>query len=180
MAGNRIYSSLALLLRKHLNISNAFFGIILIVLIYIKYPEFKKNSDAVGLKVSAQFTLSEFFSKKQIVLPDSKKIVLVFWASWCGPCKVELKRLNQLVISKQIDLDQIVAVSIDERKDSISEVQINSKYEFQIVHDSDGKLSEYYKISGTPTVLLIDETNKIRWRTTGISPSLELRVLNFL
>lgn len=175
-----MYSKLRGLLKEHLNYSNVLFLIFLLVLLFMKYPEIKKNSEMQGTNIPTQFTLSEFSSDRQITFPNASKIVVVFWATWCGPCKVELSRINNLITSKKINSKQVIAVSLDESIGPISEAILNSKYEFQVIHDSDGKVGQFFNVAGTPTMLLIDERNTIHWRTTGISPSLELRILNFL
>jgi thiol-disulfide isomerase/thioredoxin len=47
-------------------------------------------------ETSPSFELTTL-SGEQIVLPLSRNHVLVFWATWCGPCGVELGRIQRLI-----------------------------------------------------------------------------------
>lgn len=166
-------------LKNQVSYSNALLAIFLLVLVYFKYPEIKKNSDNQGIQVETKFNITDLNSQKEIIFPSNKKMLVAFWATWCAPCKVELKRINNLIASKKISPDQVLAISLDEKKEELLTFMADSKYGFQIAHDLDGKMSEFFKITGTPTLLLIDESNFVNWRTTGLSPSLEVRVLSF-
>ena len=120
------------------------------------------------------------FDGKSINLPHpNKKQVLVFWATWCAPCGVELVRLNRLIENGTVAADSIVAISIMEDAKLVKDTIHERGYQFKVYLDLNGSASEAYKVEGTPTILLIDEDGKISWMTTGLSPTLEYRVKKF-
>ncbi|MCB0369118.1 MAG: TlpA family protein disulfide reductase, partial [Bdellovibrionales bacterium] len=53
-------------------------------------------------------------------------------------------------------------------------------YQFPIGLDTQGNLSTKFNVSGTPTILLLTKDRTISWLSTGLSPTLELRIKNFL
>ena len=113
-------------------------------------------------------------------VPAAKKQVLVFWATWCGPCSVELGRIQSLVDKNKIDKNSILAISIGESREVVQGHVTQKKYTFPVAIDIDGALASLYEVNGTPTVFLVDENKNIQWMTVGLSPSLELRLKNFL
>lgn len=112
-------------------------------------------------------------------IPVPQKHLLVFWATWCAPCKVELARINNLVKSRALKADDVLAVSSLESEETVKAFVTENDYRFTVATDPHGAVAKLYKIAGTPTLLLIDETGKINWMTMGISPSLEVRLKAF-
>lgn len=112
-------------------------------------------------------------------LPLPQKHLMVFWASWCGPCKIELSRINKLIIDGEINPNDVIAISIGENFETIKNHAKENDYRFIIGLDSSGEISKQYKVSGTPTLFLIDQNGVIEWMTMGLSPSLELRLKSF-
>ena len=110
----------------------------------------------------------------------SKPSVLVFWATWCPPCKVELARLQRLVAGGSIPASSVIAVSIGEDRAVVEQTVKERGYTFDVALDPSGEVSNKYVVAGTPTVLLRNADGTIAWRSSGVSPSLELRVLKFL
>lgn len=166
--------------RKHLNFSNAIFAAALLAVLILKYPQIKENFATEGEVIQEQIILSDLLSKQSIRFPSSNKQIIVFWATWCGPCKIELDRLDSLVKKNKILKEQVLAISIDENSDLVTEYLKKNPYSFLVAFDQNSELAKKFNIVGTPTVLFVDEKNKVKWRTTGISPSLGLRAQSFL
>lgn len=108
-----------------------------------------------------------------------EKSAVVFWATWCGPCKVELARLKGLANSKSVDAKKIFIVSVGEELSLVNREVQDRSYPFESFVDPDGKVSNQYQVQGTPTIVLMSK-EKIDWITTGLSPSLEVRFKSHL
>lgn len=117
---------------------------------------------------------------ESLSLPLKRKHLMVFWATWCPPCKVELARINKMIKSGDIDAQKIIAISSGEEPLIVSSFAKENDYRFPVAVDPSGEIAKKYKVSGTPTLLLINEDGKIEWMTMGVSPSLELRLKSFL
>jgi cytochrome c biogenesis protein CcmG/thiol:disulfide interchange protein DsbE len=107
-------------------------------------------------------------------------LVLVFWATWCPPCEIELNRINELVLKQEIAPEAVIAISLQEDPALVKKVVKERNYRFQVAATSDATLANLYKVAGTPTIVFIDQAKTIRWMTTGLSPTLEFRIKNFL
>lgn len=105
--------------------------------------------------------------------------LLVFWATWCAPCKLEMTRINAWAKSHPEYAAQILAISSGESLETvISHVNKNSLI-YKIGWEPQYQMAQHYKVMGTPTLVLINKEQKIQWMSTGISPSLELRLTQF-
>jgi thiol-disulfide isomerase/thioredoxin len=111
---------------------------------------------------------------------SNEKSVVIFWATWCGPCSVELNRINNAIIKKEIDPRYVYAVNMGEDPDLVKRELSKRKYKFQSYYESKGDLISQLKVEVTPTVAFIDERKTLRWLSSGISPSLIYRIMNFL
>lgn len=102
--------------------------------------------------------------------------VVVFWATWCGPCSLELARLNRLILNNEIKSESVLAISVREEKSLVESVAREKNYQFKIGVDPIGKIADFFRVQGTPTIVFIGKDKTVKWITTGLSPSLELRV----
>lgn len=109
-----------------------------------------------------------------------KNLVVVFWATWCGPCEVELKRINKLISDKKIQPDDVLAISSAEDPTLVKETVKRKNYLFNVAVDPDSSVSKKFNITATPTVIFIDKNYVINWMTSGISPTLDYRITSFL
>jgi thiol-disulfide isomerase/thioredoxin len=103
-------------------------------------------------------------------LPDQLKgqvILLDFWASWCGPCKVSfpaMEELNRKYASQGLT---IVAVSVDEKQENMQRFMKSMKVSFAVVRDAQHKLVAAANVKAMPTSFLIDRAGKIRFLHNG-------------
>ena len=111
---------------------------------------------------------------------QKQKRVLLFWATWCGPCSLELARVNRMIAGGELKPEQVLAISIGETAEVVKSAIAERKYTFPVALDLDGKVAESFKVSGTPTIVFVDEKQVINWLSTGLSPSLGLRLQRFL
>lgn len=96
-------------------------------------------------------------------------VLLNIWATWCGPCRVEMpsmERLHGVLGPKGL---KIVAVSVDvagfERQinDFVREMNLT----FEILHDPPGRIQREYQTTGVPETFIIGRDGKIRRRVIG-------------
>jgi len=91
-------------------------------------------------------------------------VLLNVWATWCGPCKVEMpgiERLHRMYGSRGL---RIVAVSIDRTAsdDSIAAYARNLGLTFEILRDSTGEIERLYQTTGYPETFVIARDGVIR------------------
>ncbi len=111
------------------------------------------------------FTLTDL-EGNDVTLNDLLKkgpVLVSFWATWCTPCKEEMKKLQPIYEKYKADGFTYLAVNQDNQK-SVSKVKsyINaSGYSFPVVFDPDKKVFEAYLGVGMPYSLLISPQKKI-------------------
>ncbi len=94
----------------------------------------------------------------------SEKILLVFWASWCPHCAETLPELKKYYDPAHTGKLQIVAVSVDEDKNSWEQAIADKGYNWINIGEMkgwDGTIPEKYGVVATPTFFLLDKDKKI-------------------
>ncbi len=70
-----------------------------------------------------KLTDSNFDSK---VINSEKPLLVYFWASWCGPCKMMTPELEKLAEEKNSDVLKIGKLNVDENRDTAIKCGISS------------------------------------------------------
>lgn len=104
----------------------------------------------------------------QVDGPRDRPVLVNFWASWCGPCRIEapdLLKLSQKYAGK-IDVYGINVTSNDNLEDAIAFVE-SFKLTFPIPLDQKGEVADLYRVTAFPTTYLIDKKGIIRQKVIG-------------
>ena len=105
-----------------------------------------------------------------ITLSDlrGKVVMLNFWATWCGPCRVEMPAMEQLYRMFQRKDFEILAVSTDAQGAAITRpFQQENRLTFPILHDPDYRVGLTYGARSLPMTFLIDRQGIIRHQVFG-------------
>ena len=95
-------------------------------------------------------------------------IVLVnFWASWCGPCREELPKMEALQQSYQDLGFTVLAVNVDDHPSKADVLLDDVKVTFPVLYDTQGRVSQQYDVSAMPTTVIIDRDGKARLTHKG-------------
>jgi len=116
------------------------------------------------------FTLKNL-DGEDVSLEDYRgKIVFVnFWATWCGPCRMEIPHFVKLVDKYDDDL-VILGISVDNPKDYEKIPPFSSQYNinYPILLDSRGEVNYLYGgIQSIPTTFVLDREGKALGRIMG-------------
>ena len=151
--------------------------LILLSAFFLRGPLIWKLFHFQGEKIDLPLNLLTIENQK-IEIHSNKAII--FWASWCGPCKIELGRVSKLLEEKKLNADQILAISIDTNRQEMLKAVDQEKYVFPVIWDFDGTLSEIFKVEVTPSIFVLNKNQEVIWATSGISPLLTFRLNYYL
>ncbi len=132
-----------------------FFALLLLLILPIQsFPQSFNDFTLPDLE-NNDITLSKLLEKGPVMIS--------FWATWCTPCKEEMKKLQPLYEKYKEQGFTYLAINQDNQK-SVAKVKsfINANsYTFPVVLDLDKNIFEAYSGIGMPYSLIIDQNKKI-------------------
>jgi peroxiredoxin len=120
------------------------------------------------------FTLRSSLGQNLRLHEQRGQVVMVnFWASWCGPCKVELPHLNKLYDRYRGSGFVLLGVNIDEDPRLAASIAQRMGLNFPILLDSDKAVAKRYDLGTMPSTVIIDRDGRVRQIHLGYRDGLE-------
>jgi cytochrome c biogenesis protein CcmG/thiol:disulfide interchange protein DsbE len=122
-----------------------------------------------GGKSAPSFTLQDL-NGKQVSLSDfkAKVVILDFWATWCGPCVIEIPHFVELYEQYKDQGFAMVGISVDRKGISVVKSFAQKHQVNYPILMTDGQVEKAYgDITGIPTTFVIDSAGKIRRKYVG-------------
>lgn len=125
--------------------------------------------DTASLKPAPDFQVTDL-TGKVVSLSDyaGKIIILDFWATWCGPCKLEIPHFIKLYDEYKAQGVEIVGLSLDAggAKD-VEPFARARKINYPMLLGNNKVVSDYGGVRGIPTAFVITQDGKIYRKYVG-------------
>ena len=93
-------------------------------------------------------------------------VMLIFWATWCGPCKVEVPDL--IALRNVVGKDKLAMLAISNEDESrVRKFAKSYKLNYTIGLDRGQLPAPYRLLQGIPSSFFIDQAGKIKFATSG-------------
>ena len=92
---------------------------------------------------------------------ERKAVVINFWATYCAPCRQEMRDLQQLLDSRP-DSVHVLAVNVGEPNDVVVTWKQELDISFDLLLDPTRAVTKLYNVRGIPTTFLLDSNQRIR------------------
>ena len=109
------------------------------------------------------FTLKSAGGSNLRLQEQRGRVVMInFWASWCGPCRVEMPHLNRLYDKYRSAGFQLFGVNIDEDPAKAQALATKLGLQFPVLFDADKRVSKLYDLTTMPSTVLVDRDGRVR------------------
>lgn len=134
------------------------------------------SAPATQAPESANYLTPEFtvydLDGKEVHLSDffGKPIVLNFWASWCGPCQMEMPDFNEKYLEIGEKVQFLIVNMTDGSRETVktaSSFIAEQGYSFPVFYDTDMDAATVYSVYSLPTTYFIDVEGYTVARATG-------------
>lgn len=101
-----------------------------------------------------------------------KIVLLNFFATWCGPCRQELPRLQKELwdtLGKRSDFE-IMVLAREEGWDKLDPFMKNNNYTFPVFPDLNRKVFSLFADQSIPRNVLLNKEGKIIYQSIGYTP----------
>jgi thiol-disulfide isomerase/thioredoxin len=126
------------------------------------------NAKAANLN----FTLKDINNKEvKLAAFKGKVILLDFWATWCGPCKIEIPWFIEFQNKYAKDGLQVVGISVDDTLDKLKPYVSNAKMNYVVLQglDHDEVQDAFGPMLGIPVTAVISRDGRICAKHVGLS-----------
>lgn len=120
-----------------------------------------------GSAIGSKATFGKnFYANAEKRKAHPKVTLLDFWATWCGPCRMTIPKLERLYKKYSSRGLEVIGIS-DEAVNVLNDFYKTYPGPYPLYNDRGGALSARYGISAVPTLMLLDSQGYIQQVWTG-------------
>jgi peroxiredoxin len=109
------------------------------------------------------FTLADL-DGNEVRLSDlrGRPVIINFWATWCGPCRIEMPELQEAYEEHQDEDLAVLAVNREENPDTVRSFFYEElALTFTPLLDTQATVADLYRVFNLPTTFFVDEGGTI-------------------
>lgn len=98
---------------------------------------------------------------------NKKIIVLNFFTTWCGYCRKEIPKLNEIYKEYKNKGIEIIGIDSGEDKESVKFYAKEMQITYPVLVDEDDEVASLFRVFGVPRTLVIDKKGIIKYNQAG-------------
>ena len=118
------------------------------------------------------FTLQSLDDSSYTLSKMEGKVVLInFWATWCGPCRMEIPEFNELQNNYHDKGLEILGISVSDNKKQLQNFSKSFSVAYPLLYGSAKELNkimrDYDGVYAVPSSFLVGKNGNIVWKYPG-------------
>ena len=100
-------------------------------------------------------------------------VVINFWATWCGPCRQEMPKLDELYKRYKRAGVTIWGINVEDKQSLPDAYLTENPVSFPVLYDTESTVSKLYNVEAMPTTIIVDRDGKMRYLHLAYKPGYE-------
>ena len=120
----------------------------------------------------------EMLDGRSVTLSElqGKPVLLIFWATWCPPCREELSHLQECVIDLFGDKITVLPLSRGEKRETVEGFLDKMGYTFPVGLDGDQSIYKKYASNYIPRCFVINAKGVVEYAGVGYDEEIAKKV----
>ncbi len=128
-----------------------------------------RNAAIVGEEKSPDWSVTTISGREISAEAAKGKVsIIVYWATWCAPCREEVPALIALRNEFSAEQLEIIGVSLDDASKSIDSFVTSHKINYEIARNNESLEQAFGPVRYIPTLVVVDPDGKVQQRYTGL------------